>query len=579
MKIFNFGTKVLPCIAVAGALALTGCQDDNYDFDEVDMTVGIGSDGLTLPVSSTNVIKLEDVLELDGSECVKIMDNGDYMFTQEGGEVSPSHVRIDAITIDQSEPVSGEITISAVPAIGGTETYDVTASGRAQSFEYQGDKPDEVEELVSVGTDFSFTFTIHFPNGLSNAVSSIDELTVTLPGYMVLGGEFASATDNTLHLTNISTSRDYAVTVPVTGLDFSDGKQTNGSVSINGSRIDMTGEVYVDVKAKANTAAGVDGSVITSTLTMTPIEITSANGRFNPEIDLDNLGDIEVTGVPDFLTDGEVRVDLYNPSVLLTINNTMEISGKVYSGVITSYKDGEEIASVNIPEFTVNPNGDTKIRLCRRPNIDTPAGYTDIEVADLSKVIEKIPDNISFTAKAKADNEKYGNFQFDHEYTVQPDYSVNAPIAFDKDAKIVYKDTLDGWHDDLEDFELADGAYVNLTATIENRVPAYLTVQAKAIDVDGNEMADDEISVSVTPTIAASGKDGNAVETPLTVDLRQVGEGAFKRLDGLTFKIEAAASDNGQNPVTGTTLNAKKHSLVAKDIKVTLKGKIIGDFN
>ena len=41
---------------------------------------------------------------------------------------------------------------------------------------------------------------------------------------------------------------------------------------------------------------------------------------------------------------------------------------------------------------------------------------------------------------------------------------------FDKDAKIVYKDTLDGWHDDLEDFELADGAYVNLTATIENRV-------------------------------------------------------------------------------------------------------------
>ena len=43
---------------------MSSCQDDNYDFDDVDMTVGIGGDGLTLPVSSTSVIKLEDVLEL-----------------------------------------------------------------------------------------------------------------------------------------------------------------------------------------------------------------------------------------------------------------------------------------------------------------------------------------------------------------------------------------------------------------------------------------------------------------------------------------------------------------------------------
>ena len=68
MKVFCFKTSLLPCLAMAGVLALSSCQDDNYDFDDVDMTVGIGGDGLTLPVSSTSVIKLEDVLELDGSE-------------------------------------------------------------------------------------------------------------------------------------------------------------------------------------------------------------------------------------------------------------------------------------------------------------------------------------------------------------------------------------------------------------------------------------------------------------------------------------------------------------------------------
>ena len=59
---------------------MTGCMDDGYDFNEVDMTVGIGGDGLSLPVSSTDTIKLEDVLELDGSESVVVKDNGDYVF-------------------------------------------------------------------------------------------------------------------------------------------------------------------------------------------------------------------------------------------------------------------------------------------------------------------------------------------------------------------------------------------------------------------------------------------------------------------------------------------------------------------
>lgn len=150
MKVFGFVAKFLPCVAAAGALALTGCQDDNYDFNEVDMTVGIGGDGLTLPVSSTNVIKLEDVLELDGSECVVVRDNGDYVFTQDGGEATPAHPRIASINVVQSaEPVEGLVEISAVPSTGGTG-FDITAGGKAQSFSYSGDLPDEVASLSHV---------------------------------------------------------------------------------------------------------------------------------------------------------------------------------------------------------------------------------------------------------------------------------------------------------------------------------------------------------------------------------------------------------------------------------------------
>ena len=70
MNYNRFKTILLPCVAMAGAIALTGCTDSDYDFNNIDATVGIGGDGLTLPVNSTDTIKLADVLELENSDCV-----------------------------------------------------------------------------------------------------------------------------------------------------------------------------------------------------------------------------------------------------------------------------------------------------------------------------------------------------------------------------------------------------------------------------------------------------------------------------------------------------------------------------
>lgn len=578
MKVFGFVAKFLPCVAAAGALALTGCQDDNYDFNEVDMTVGIGGDGLTLPVSSTNVIKLEDVLELDGSECVVVRDNGDYVFTQDGGEATPAHPRIASINVVQSaEPVEGLVEISAVPSTGGTG-FDITAGGTAQSFSYSGDLPDEVASLSHVDVMSTLTFTVNFPASLSSAVTTVRRMSITLPSYMEVEGEQPVSAGNTFVCENVPTSRPFSLDVTLNGLDFSADKQVNGRVAIENGQVVMEGDILVDVEATASTNTGIDGSRLTSSMTMDDITITSATGRFTPEINIDDLGNVEVTGVPDFLSDGRVRVDLYNPQVIITVSNDMAVGGLV-DGIIRSYKGSDMLAEVAVPQFQVNPSGTTRVCFCRRDEGIDHSLYDDVQaIANLSDLVETIPERITFEASAHADPSDDGYFEFDHDYTVQPSYTIDAPIMFDKDARIVYKDTLDGWHDDIEDFELADGAYINLAATVENRVPAYLTVDAKAVDIDGNEMGDDEISVVVNTTVAASEGGETPAETALSIDLKQVGEGALKRLDGIVFNIEAAASD-GNKAVVGKTLNATKHSLVAKDIKVRLVGKIIGDFN
>lgn len=570
---------ILPCVVLAGTLALTGCMDDGYDFNEVDMTVGIGGDGLSLPVSSTDTIKLEDVLELDGSESVVVKDNGDYVFEQTGDDVAPVHPAIDPIVVSQAgAPEAGEIVISAVPAVGGGY-YEITAGGRAQSFTYTGSKPDEVLSLTSVGVDGAISFTVEFPRELSQAVPTVDRLTVTLPSYMRLDNAGQGTDEHTLVYTDVPTTASLTVDVPISSLDFTVSGQGNDRLAIEGDRIVMAGDIRVDVSATASTAAGVDGSRITSSMRMDDITVTSAYGKFNPDIDLNELGNVEITGVPDFLTDGNVVVDLYNPQILLTVTNDMAIGG-VINGVITSHKEGNDPVSIPVNGINVKPSGTTNVCICRRAEAVDATLYDQVlPIANLSDLISTIPDNITFDAEATADSKTDGSFDFGKQYTIQPNYRIEAPITFDADARIVYKGTLDGWNDDISDFELAEDSYVSMSATVENRVPAYLDLQVSAVDIDGNVMSENDITVEVSTTVLASADGENSAETPLTVNIRQKSEGAFSRLDGLVFNVEARASEDGQNPVVGKTLNAKKHFIIARDINVKLVGKVIGDFN
>ena len=167
MKQHFFRKRFVPCMALAGALALAGCTDNDYDFNGIDMTVGFGGDGLTLPVSSTDTIKLADVLELDGSECVVVKENGDYVFEQTGDDVEPAHPEIAVITVSQNTMETGRIPVTIGPVSATTGEFDLpTVGGEIVTFTYSGDKPDEVVSLDHVGVDADLSLDISFPSAL-----------------------------------------------------------------------------------------------------------------------------------------------------------------------------------------------------------------------------------------------------------------------------------------------------------------------------------------------------------------------------------------------------------------------------
>lgn len=582
--------RLLPAMTLLGGLALASCVNSDYDFNEVDATMGFGGEGLELPGSSTDTIKLADVLDLGDDDCVKVRPNGDYVFEQVGDNVEPAQPEIAPISVTQRQSVSYDIDINVEPATRSAGdaravTVVLSADGDMQSFEYDGDKPAEVVGLDYAETDANLSFSLHFPAGLSSVVASLDEISIQMPSFMELSDVSAnigadgswSIDGSRIVFSNITTSRDLTVSARVSRLRFGVSDEL-GSLGIEGDKIVLDGRVHVSMNSVATVSGGsIEGLTASSDFAIDDMQITSVTGRFDPEIDLDNLGDVEITGVPDFLTDGNVRVDLYNPQILLTLNSDLNMGGFV-GGTLTSWKDGQPIASVTVPEMAVRAGGMTEMCICR--NGEGIEGYDVVQVVpELSTLIETIPDRITFEGTARADRNQTCEFELGHRYTVQPAYRVEAPIAFAENAQIVYKDTIDEWHEDIEDFELSDNSYITFTANIENRVPAYLTLSAYAIDVDGQRMGDDEIKVEVSNTVIASADGETSSETPLTIRVSQNDGRALSRLDGLVFDVTASASDGGANPVEGMTLNSEKHFLIARDIKIKLVGTLIGDFN
>lgn len=585
--------NVLAAIAMiaTGAFVAGACTDSDYDFNNIDNTVGIGGE-LTLPGSSTDTIKLADVLDLDNSDCVKVRDNGDYVFEQTGDEIEVTEIRVDGFTI-MEKLTSGQAFVIDLESMAKKNAKahartKFSNTQRIRRFTYDGHS-DDVVDLTRVNINpASMDLSVHFPQGLSSVMPTIDKLQFFMPEYIVVGSVSGNGNGTLSHsgtvitLTGVNTSRDLSLTVTTDELVFSADNMDNGELTIENGDITLTGDIDMSLEATLD-ITGTPSQTrfeINNTFNLDTFKPVSAVGKFDPSIDLNSLGNIEINGVPEFLTDGDVRADLDNPQIMVAINNTMNATGLV-NGTITATKDGRKTASVTVPQMTIHPATTTNICICRRKTAEIEAEYGSnaYEVPELSTLIETIPDNISFDAEAMADKTKESEFMLDHTYTIAPKYSVEAPIAFAENASIVYKDSIDGWHKDLEDYDLSDDACITVTTNIENRVPAYLTLTATPIDENGNDISTD-VNVEVSGTVIASPDGEESAYTPLTINITKKTADAMKKIDGLRLTIQGKAkSEDGTDSVTGKTLNSKKHFLIARDVKIKVTGKIIADFN
>lgn len=582
--------------AILSIGSFTGCIDNDYDLDGVDMTIGIGNGEFLLPSCSTDSIRLSEVLELNESETVVEKDNGDYYYLQDGNNVSPTHTKVDKITVVKHRGESQDFSFSVANYLhqSGKRTkttnipVDFNQKQVVYSFAYKGSIPNEVEELIVANTDGKITINTSFSPEVQKFVPIIAELSLELPSFLTIEN-VNSKLDHTqngskLVFKNVSTASNLKVDFTIGKIDFKKKSSPLGSLSTSNRNLSMNADIQMGIKinniALGSSIDGADKCKITADMIINnDLVIEKVRGKFNPSIELDDLGSTDVTGIPDFLTNEGVVIDIDNPQIILNLESNLDVPGFI-GGTLTAVKNGQKTANITIPEVKVLANATSKICICRNKSKVNQAAYTEVvEVPNLSTVLNPIPDHINFAGHSRADKTVEADFVLGKQYTIKPSYRIEAPLAFGENARIVYTDSFDDFNSDIKDIEVKDNTYIEFSGDIESKIPAYLNASAVAIDINGNEMPESEVKVAVDGEIKASADGKTPAVSTLKITMKPT-KSALKKLDGLKFTVSGSAkSEKNTESVVGQTLNAKHHTLIIKNIKIKLVGQVIADLN
>lgn len=582
--------------AILSIGSFTGCIDNDYDLDGVDMTIGIGNGEFLLPSCSTDSIRLSEVLELNESETVVEKDNGDYYYLQDGNNVSPTYTKVDKITVVKHRGESQDFSFSVANYLhqSGKRTkttnipVDFNQKQVVYSFAYKGSIPNEVEELIVANTDGKITINTSFSPEVQKFVPVIAELSLELPSFLTIEN-VNSKLDHTqngskLVFKNVSTASNLKVDFTIGKIDFKKKSSPLGSLSTSNRNLSMNADIQMGIKinniALGSSIDGADKCKITADMIINnDLVIEKVRGKFNPSIELDDLGSTDVTGIPDFLTNEGVVIDIDNPQIILNLESNLDVPGFI-GGTLTAVKNGQKTANITIPEVKVLANATSKICICRNKSKVNQAAYTEVvEVPNLSTVLNPIPDHINFAGHSRADKTVEADFVLGKQYTIKPSYRIEAPLAFGENARIVYTDSFDDFNSDIKDIEVKDNTYIEFSGDIESKIPAYLNASAVAIDINGNEMPESEVKVAVDGEIKASADGKTPAVSTLKITMKPT-KSALKKLDGLKFTVSGSAkSEKNTESVVGQTLNAKHHTLIIKNIKIKLVGQVIADLN
>lgn len=573
------GKSLIGAVLLLTSLGVTtSCIDNSYDLDkDIDLTINVGGQYLAFPFGSTEKITLDKIIEVEEGDDLQVI-NGAYHLIRKD-DIAQSVTKIGLINVDPTETPIKDLEVvneNKFPITTDYTTDELKSSGNF-NIETTGIDP-AVKEVGSLtaARDVNLTINFRLSGNLKYDKVIIENLEIKFPEFLQFKDQ-EGLKGHTYTITNQELDKAKGLNIDLTVTGFLFATELGKGIKIEDGSLSLNEEVTIATTLRIESIdLGVKGYLnIAPSIVLDKMEINSITGSVNPEISVDPT-DVELSDLPDFLQDDDVKLDITNPMILFKANNPLGADLEL-NGILTGYKNGKETKTVKIGSanggspiiLTPSGNAQQTIALSRvAVNIE---GATNVVIPNLNDIIETIPDRITVALSPSIKSKDYFTVDLGKDYGLDSSYEIDIPLSFGSGMQIVYRDSVDGFRSDLEDIEFRKAA---IAITADNSIPLKLEIKDENVipkDVNGKKV--DGVKVTVTGAITDS-KDGVAVSTSqLSIVVEEMIEGAMNLVDGIAFKITA---------VPGQAVNVQLRSdqwVQFKDIKLRVPNGIKIDLN
>ena len=566
------------------------CVDNKYDLDkDIDMTINVGGEYLTIPAGSTDTTFLSKIIEVEEGDILQpdATTRVYHLTKKDDINVEPTTVKEVTVGATTTDLESIEIVNNTGVSFSEPEvSADITTSG---DFEATANDIDEaLKELGSlraktpVDLNLTIDFNISGGNLTFNQVKA-NKLKLVFPDYIVFK-EDEGIQDNELILDEEVLSvngSSYTRTLKVEGYKFSDaagsGMKPNaeGSLTIEGN-ISMEGDVVTSGISGTGALALVPKAVLEE------MTVNSVTGVIQPKIEAETTK-IELNDLPDFLKDEDTRLDITNPVILLKADNPLETDVEI-DAVLTLKKNNVNIEGHEVKIGT--GYGQNKVALIPGTNIIALSrtgkcsieGVTEnIKVEDINNLLETIPDDIDVNLQPIVRNENYYNAELGKEYDLPASYEVDVPLSFEQGLNIVYNDSVQDLNKDLNDLDKVSLKNAKIMLSVDNAIPLKLQLKAENVqikDVYGNELTAVKKTMEEDKQYVTESTDGEKPATSeLVLSLTSDDTAFLSKIDRICFKITAVPGS-----ATGVPLKDTQW-LKVTSVKLSVPGGVNVDLN
>lgn len=565
--------------AASGSLLLQSCKDDDYDLSDIDTTIKAEVKDLTLPIN-IEPIELGGLIELDPNGSLKTF-NGEYVFLQDGTINESAPIKVPTFTAPK--PNVPAINVTLTPAMQATNGraggFSFNIGNQMTRFSYREENVSQyIRSITSVGVDFSLTFNISITAPAIKALQ-LENMQLQLPAGLTPGSgcDYDTATGivrlpATVQPTASNGTHSYSFSMNISAIDMAKaGAVLKDQVFTFASEIGIkAGTVTV---SELNSGATATSAALNISIDMSPIAVRTVTGTVAYTIDNFRVDPIEITDLPEVLTDSKVNLVLTNPQIYLSVNNPLEAYNMhANTGIsITPYRDNAEGSPCVYPGlmeiFGANDKKTTdgQYQYCLSPKKPT-VYYEPYQQANqrtypsLGHVLsgDGLPTSLQVDFESpQLPAQTVADFELGHEFPgVKGSYTLYAPLALGAESELVYTDTSDGWFD--SDMANLTVERLEVTAVVSSNLPVEVSLSGIPVDKNGKEVTTVQVE---GPTIPAGAQNQSIV-------IRITGE--ILSLDGIKYKATVKGNTATEDNAIGPDL-----SLSLKDIRATVSGYYI----